>query len=88
MNITAKGLIKTVIVGSICYAAGKVITLGRLANACRCCPDEVMEEIGYACDFWKKFDMDNKEQEQPAPEIVQVTSAAEEETPEENQPED
>lgn len=95
MNITVKGLIKTVAVGVIAYGAGKWSTLARFAMACKNRPDDVKEAVDNACGVWqileeltqKEGDINHEPEEQPAPEIVQVTSAAEEDTPE-NQPED
>lgn len=90
MNITLKGVVKTVIIGSLAYSAGKLATLGKLALACKDRPEVVKEAINGLCGTWQTLkeqaetEATEEAEEQPAPEIIQVPSAAEEE----NQPED
>lgn len=93
MNITLKGIIKTVVIGGIAYNAGKLATLGKLVLVCKDRPDDIKEAIAIVCDMWSTLEEqqteidDTTEEEETAP-VIQVTSAVEEETPEENQPED
>lgn len=98
MNITVKGLIKTAVVGVIAYGAGKLSTLGKLVVVCKDRPEDVKEAINNVCDMWQTLEQtttddtdtaEEAEEEETAPEIIQVTSAEEDEiAPEENQPED
>lgn len=99
MNITFKGLIKTAAVGVIAYGAGKLSTLGKLVMVCKDRPEDIKEAVNNVCDMWKTLEQteteddtddtaEEAEEEETAPEIIQVTSAEDEETPEEDQPED
>ena len=98
MNITLKGVVKTAVIGGIAYGAGKLAMLGKLVLVCRDRPDDAKEAIASVCDMWSTLKEETKtddtdtaeeaEEEETAPEIIQVTSAEDEEAPEENQPED
>lgn len=101
MNITLKGIVKTVVIGGIAYGAGKLAMLGKLVLVCKDRPEDAKEAITSVCDMWAhlKEEMETEvddtdytaeeaEEEETAPEFIQVTSAEDEDTPEENQPED
>lgn len=93
MNITLKGVVKTVIIGGLAYSAGKLATIGKVVMACKDRPEDVKEAINGMCNAWSTLkeqaetEATEEAEEETAPEIVQVTSAEDKETPE-DQPED
>lgn len=98
MNITLKGVVKTVVIGGIAYGAGKLAMLGKLVLVCKDRPEDAKEAIASVCDMWSTLkeqtettddtDYTAEEAEEEAAPEIQVTSAEDEDTPEENQPED
>lgn len=99
MNITLKGVVKTVIVGGIAYGAGKLAMLGKLVLVCKDRPEDAKEAIASVCDMWSTlkeqteteddtdYTAEEAEEEETAP-VIEVTSAEEETEDLENQPED
>lgn len=100
MNITVKGLIKAAVIGTLAYGAGKLATLAKLVQIAKDRPDDLRDCTEALCGMWQTlkeqteeteddtdYTAEEAEEEETAPEI-QVTSAVDEDTPEDSQPED
>lgn len=100
MNITLKGVVKTVVIGGIAYGAGKLAMLGKLVLVCKDRPDDAKEAIASVCDMWSTlkeneqtteddtdYTAEEAEEEETAP-VIEVTSAEDTKDLEDNQPED